>query len=520
MADLKSVLIIGAGPAGLTAAYELLRRGRDYAVTVLEESDSVGGLSKTVNYKGNRMDIGGHRFFSKMPEVNAWWEAMLPLQGALPLDDRLLGRSSPLKEGGPDPEKTDRVMLARKRVSRIWFRRQFFDYPISMKAETVRNLGYDTAAAAGLSYLVSVLHKREERSLEDFYVNRFGRKLYSLFFESYTAKLWGRSPAEISPDWGVQRIRGLSVHALLGDVLVKRLHRQNRRVETSLIREFHYPKLGPGQLWEITADEIERLGGTIIRNTRVTGLFRKGNRLCSLICERDGRQERMEADVFISSMPIRDLVMGMNGVPEEIRHIAEGLPYRDFITVGVLTAGLLLPNRTGIPTLGGIVPDNWIYVNDPSVRVGRVQIFNNWSPYLVRDPAHTVWLGLEYFCCEGDELWSMSDGTFGEMAISEMVKLGMIENRGDVLDFHIERIRKAYPAYFGTYSQLGKLQNWLDGIENLYCVGRNGQHRYNNIDHSMCTAFEAVKAVFSGSADKRAVWTVNTEETYHESDNR
>lgn len=514
---MKSVLIIGAGPAGLTAAYELLRCGGDYAVTVLEESDTVGGLSRTVNYKGNRMDFGGHRFFSKVPEVNAWWEEMLPLQGALSLDDRLLGRSSPLKAGGPDPEKTDRVMLVRKRVSRIWFRNSFFDYPISMKAETIRNLGFGTAVAAGFSYLAAVLRKREERTLEDFYINRFGRKLYSLFFESYTAKLWGRSPAEISPDWGAQRVRGLSLRALLDDVLAKGMHRQKRRPETSLIGEFQYPKLGPGQLWEITMEEIEKLGGTVLRNARVTGLCREGDRLCGLICERDDRRERMEADIYISSMPVRDLVLGMNGVPEQIRCIAEDLPYRDFMTVGVLTTGLLLRNRTGIPTLGGIVPDNWIYVNDPSVRMGRIQIFNNWSPYLVRNPAHTVWLGLEYFCREGDELWSLSDAAFGKMAIAEMVKLGLIGSADDALDFHVERVRKAYPAYFGSYSRMGELRDWLDGIENLYCVGRNGQHRYNNIDHSMCTAFEAVRAILSGSADKRAVWNVNTEESYHES---
>ena len=514
---MKSVLIIGAGPAGLTAAYELLRRG-EYAVTVLEESDTVGGLSRTINYKGNRMDIGGHRFFTKVPEVNAWWEDMLPLQGALPLDDRLLGRSAPLRAGGPDPEKTDRVMLVRKRISRIWFRRKFFDYPISMKAETLRNLGFGTAVAAGFSYLASALHKREERSLEDFYINRFGRKLYSLFFESYTAKLWGRRAAEISPDWGAQRVRGLSIRALLEDVLAKSLHRRNRKVETSLIGEFHYPKLGPGQLWEITADEIERMGGRILKNARVTGLRRENDRIRSLICERDGRRERMEADVFISSMPVRDLVLGMDDTPNEIRDIAAGLPYRDYITVGVLTKGLLLQNRTGIPTLGGIVPDNWIYVNDSSVHVGRFQIYNNWSPYLIRDPAHTVWLGLEYFCCEGDALWSMSDEAFEKMALTEMMKIGLIESADDALDFHVERVRKAYPAYFGSYSRMGELRDWLDKIENLYCIGRNGQHRYNNIDHSMCTAFEAVHAILSGSADKRAIWSVNTEETYHESE--
>ena len=514
---MKSVLIIGAGPAGLTAAYELLRQSREYSVTILEESDAVGGLSKTVNYRGNRMDIGGHRLFSRIPEVNAWWESMLPIQGAPPLDDRLLGRSSTVRAGGPDPEKTDKVMLVRKRLSRIWFQGKFFDYPISLKAETVLNLGIRTAVCVGFSYLSAVLHKREEHSLEDFYINRFGKKLYSMFFESYTTKLWGRSPAEIAPDWGAQRVRGLSFRMLLREVLSERPRGKSRRIETSLIGEFLYPKLGPGELWDITAAGIEALGGRIIRNARVTGLCREGGRICALTYEEDGREKRMTGDYIISSMPLRDLIRGMDQAPEEVRHIAEGLLYRDYMTVGVLTRGLRIQNRTKIPTMGGIIPDHWIYVQDPSVHMGRIQIYNNWSPYLVRDPAHTVWLGLEYFCSEGDVMWSMSDEAFEETAIAEMLQMGLIGSKDDVLDFHVERVKKAYPAYFGTYSRMGELRAWLDEIENLYCVGRNGQHRYNNIDHSMCTAFESVRAILSGSADKHALWSVNTEEAYHES---
>lgn len=514
---MKRVLIIGAGPAGLTAAYELLKRSREYSVTVLEEADCVGGISKTVNYKGNRMDMGGHRFFSKSPEINAWWEALLPTQGAPAIDDRLLGRCADVSEGGPDPEETDRVMLIRKRISRIWFRRRFFDYPITLKAETIRNMGVGTTAAAIFSYLRAVLHRREERSLEDFYINRFGRRLYSMFFEDYTAKLWGRHPAEISPDWGAQRVRGVSIRAICRDIYDKYTRRPGRQVETSLIEAFRYPKLGPGELWEITADEIEKLGGTIFKNSRVTGLRKEGSRLCGLAFERDGAETTLEGEYIISSMPVRDLVAGMNDVPEEIRQIAAGLPYRDYITVGVLTSRLTLKNETDIPTIGDIVPDNWVYVQDASVHMGRFQIYNNWSPYMVGDPAHTVWLGLEYFCTEGDALWSMTDEAFGRMAVAEMLKLGLVESSDDVLDFHVERVKKAYPAYFGTYDRMDKLRDWLSGIENLYCVGRNGQHRYNNMDHSMCTAFEAVRAILEGSADKSALWNVNTEETYHES---
>lgn len=513
---MKKILIIGAGPAGLTAAYELLTRSKEHEVVVFEESENFGGISKTVNYKGNRMDMGGHRFFSKVPEVNAWWERMLPTQGALPYDDRVLGRASTLAPGGPDPETTDRVMLRRNRLSRILFNRKFFDYPISMKFATIRNMGLGTTFAAGFSYLKSALFKRQERSLEDFYINRFGKKLYSMFFENYTENLWGRHPSEISPEWGAQRVKGLSITAILRDMLGKLFHGKNRKVETSLIEEFAYPKLGPGELWELTAQEVVRLGGRILTGAKVIQLNKEDGHLTGLVYEKDGERVQEEGDCVISSMPIKDLVGGMNDVPEEIRAIAARLPYRDYMTVGVLLKKLKLRNETGIRTLGNIAPDNWIYVHDRGVRMGRIQIFNNWSPYLVKDVEHTVWIGLEYFCNEGDEMWSMPDEDFARLGVQEMLKMDLIDGEEDVLDTHVERVRKAYPAYFDTYARMDELRAWLDGIPNLFCVGRNGQHRYNNIDHSMCTSFEAVRAILAGSTDKSAVWNVNTEKEYHE----
>ncbi|MBQ9565758.1 MAG: NAD(P)/FAD-dependent oxidoreductase [Synergistaceae bacterium] len=514
---MKKVLIIGAGPAGLTAAYELLTRSKDYEVVVFEESGSFGGISKTVNHKGNRMDMGGHRFFSKVPEVNEWWERMLPTQGALPYDDKTLGRQSTLVPGGPDPEATDRVMLRRNRLSRILFNRKFFDYPISLKFATIRNMGFGTTLVAGFSYLKSLLFKRPEKSLEDFYINRFGRKLYSMFFENYTENLWGRHPSEISPEWGAQRVKGLSITAILKDVFGKLFHKKNRKVETSLIEEFSYPKLGPGELWEITAAEVERMGGRIVTHATVTGIDRDGdNRVCGVVYEKDGERVAEKGDYVISSMPVKDLVLGMDGVPDEIRAVAEGLPYRDYMTVGVLLKRLNLKNETRIRTLGNITPDNWIYVHDRNVRMGRIQIFNNWSPYLVKDAENTAWIGLEYFCNEGDEMWSMTDEAFAEMGVQEMLKMDLIAGREDVLDCHVERVKKAYPAYFDTYARMDELRGWLDAIPNLFCVGRNGQHRYNNIDHSMCTSFEAVKNILGGVTDKSNVWNVNTEKEYHE----
>ncbi len=513
---MKRAVVIGAGPAGLTAAYELLNRSDEYEVTVLEEGTQVGGISKTVAYHGNRMDMGGHRFFSKVPEVNDWWERMLPVQGALPWDDRVLGRTSQVKEGGPDPEKTDRVMLRRNRLSRIFFNSRFFDYPITLKFETIRNMGFGTTLEVGFSYLKTLIHKRKENSLEDFYINRFGKKLYSMFFEHYTENLWGRHPSEISPEWGAQRVKGLSIRAVLKDIFGKMFHQKNRKVETSLIEEFSYPKLGPGQLWELTADEVEKKGGKVLLNARVTGFIKENDRISGVRVVQNGEETVLPVDCVISSMPLKDLVHGMNDVPPEIREIAEGLPYRDYMTVGVLIPRLKLENKTKIKTVGQIVPDNWVYVHDRHVQMGRFQIYNNWSPYMVKDLEHTVWMGLEYFCNEGDQMWSMSDEEFGRMGIREMVELGLIDREDEVLDFHVERVKKAYPAYFDTYSKIDQLRKWLDTVENLYCVGRNGQHRYNNIDHSMCTSFETVKNILSGTRDRSNIWGVNTEQEYHE----
>lgn len=514
---MKKVIIAGAGPAGLTAAYELLDRSDEYEVEIFEESNMIGGISRTIEYKGNRMDMGGHRFFSKVPEVNEWWEKMLPTQGALPKDDIMLGRVSAVKAGGPDPERDDRVMLKRNRLSRIFFKQRFFDYPISLKWDTLKNMGLGTTVAVGISYLRSSIMKREEKTLEDFYINRFGKKLYSMFFEDYTENLWGRHPREISPEWGAQRVKGLSVTAILKYMFGEISKKKNRAVETSLIDEFAYPKFGPGQLWELTAAEIEKSGGSIIMGAKVTGVTRgDSGRVTGIVYTKDGRVCHKACDYFISSMSVKDLVMGMEGVPYKYLEIAKGLPYRDYMTVGVLVPKLNFKNTTKIRTVGNIVPDNWVYVHEISVKMGRLQIYNNWSPYMVKDLEHTIWMGLEYFCNEGDDMWSISDEAFANMAIREMVTMGLIDNEKDVMDFHVERVKKAYPAYFDTYQYMDELRGYLDTIPNLFCVGRNGQHRYNNLDHSMCTSFETVKNILNHVDTKDNIWNVNTEKEYHE----
>lgn len=517
----KKVVIIGAGPAGLTAAYELCKRAPEaYEVLVLEESSEIGGISRTVRYKNNRMDIGGHRFFSKDQRVMDWWKNLMPIQGAPSYDDKKLNREKPLEKGGPDPEKEDRVMLVRQRVSRIYYKKKFFDYPVSMKPQTFINMGLAQTIKAGCSYLLSCVHKRKEDSLENFYVNRFGKVLYGMFFEGYTEKLWGRHPREIDPSWGAQRVKGLSIFAIVKDMFSKLMPGKDRRkVETSLIEEFIYPKYGPGQLWEFTAEEIEAMGGKIQKNSKVTGIRTGDGKVEALkVQSADGSPEEVEGDLFLSSMPLKDLVEGMgDSVPEKIRTVAGGLPYRDFVTVGLLVERLNMKNLTKIRTLNNIVPDCWIYVQDTGVKLGRIQIFNNWSPYLVEDVDSKVWIGLEYFCNEGDAFWNLSDSKCIRLAAEELVKMGVINRKEDVLDAHREKVKKAYPAYFDTYSEIDQVIAYLDQYENLYCVGRNGQHRYNNMDHSMATAFEAVDNILTGKTGKENVWNVNTEKEYHES---
>ncbi len=513
---MKKAVIIGAGPAGLTAAYELLTASDDFEVIVCEKDDIVGGISRTVRYKGNRMDMGGHRFFSKIDRVNKWWDAMLPLQGTASMDDRILGRKAHTVPGGPDPDKCDEVMLFRNRISRILFESKFYDYPITLSRSTIKNMGVGETFLTGMSYLRSLIFPLPEDNLENFYVNRFGRRLYNHFFEYYTENLWGRHPSEIDASWGAQRVKGLSITAVLADIFSKIIKKDGRKVETSLIEEFKYPKLGPGQLWETVADRLTDRGGKVLLGAKITRLTLSSGRITSVTYASEGGDVTIEPDLVISSMPVRDLIEGMNDVPDDILRIAKGLPYRDYVTCGILLDKLCLKNLTDIPTLGNIIPDCWVYVQDRSVRLGRIQIYNNWSPYLVADPEHTVWIGLEYFVNEGDDIWNMSDEDFVAMASGEIVKLGIISSSEGIRDSHVERIQKAYPAYFDTYKDMDKIISFLDGIENLYCVGRNGQHRYNNMDHSMMTSFMAVDNILNGGGDRSAIWNVNTEQEYHE----
>ena len=507
----RTAIIIGAGPAGLTAAHELLAR-TDVRPIVIEKSEHIGGISRTVSYKGNHIDIGGHRFFSKSDRVMRWWLDILPLQ-CTPRD----GISS---TSGPDPAHEDRVMLIRKRRSRIYFLRRLFDYPIRLSADTIRKLGPARVLRIGMSYGVRALFPlREERTLEQFLINRFGEELYRTFFKSYTEKVWGVACSEISAEWGRQRIKGLSVWKTVVHVATTRRRDGDlaqKRTETSLIEQFLYPKYGPGQMWEEVARLVTARGGEVLKLFEAVRILTDGDRITGVEARSvvNGERRIFPGEYVFSTMPVRDLIRKLDArVPEEVAAIGEGLIYRDFITIGLLLKDLKLKDAHG-----GAIEDNWIYIQEPDVLVGRVQIFNNWSPYMVADQ-ETVWIGLEYFCYETDALWRMPDAQLIELGIRELESIGVIE-RDQVLDATVLRIPKTYPAYFGSYHRFETLRAYLDRFVNLFLIGRNGMHRYNNQDHSMLTAMTAVDNILHGVTTKDNIWAVNTEQAHHEEDAR
>lgn len=539
MSENRKAVIIGAGPAGLTAAYELLDK-TDVQPVIFEATDAIGGISKTVNHNGNRIDIGGHRFFSKSDRVMEWWQNILPLQGSPARDDLILGRKVPTVEvskkkevasmeiitgAAPDPEKDDQVMLNRSRLSRIFYTRKFFDYPVALNLKTISNLGLKNTLKIGLSYLKSTLKPiHPEESLEDFFINRFGRELYLTFFKDYTEKVWGVPCEQINADWGAQRIKGLSIKkALTHAIMVNRQNNEDlaqKEVETSLIGQFMYPKYGPGQMWEEVAQVLTRSGAIINHHHRVVGIEAEKDLVHAVLVknEETGEQIRVEADYFFSTMPVKDLVSSFQDeIPVNVMDVAGGLMYRDFITVGLLVDSMKIRNETSQKTINDIVPDNWIYIQERDVKLGRLQIFNNWSPYLVSDP-DKIWIGLEYFCNEGDEMWNMEDVDFTSFAISELSKIDIIDEDA-VKDSVVIRVPKTYPAYFGSYHRFSEIREFTDQYKNLFLIGRNGMHRYNNMDHSMLTAMLAVENVINGVDSKDNLWSINAEEEYHEEKN-
>ena len=496
----KYAVIIGAGPAGLTAAYELLER-TDLVPIVLEKDSCMGGISRTVEHNGNRIDIGGHRFFSKSDRVMNWWQQHLPVED-------------------PDQGASETRMLLRSRKSRIYFLRKLFEYPIRIDEATMRKLGWKRMMRIGLSYTwTAMLPKKPATNLEQFFIQRFGRELYETFFKSYTEKVWGMPCDQISAEWGAQRIKGLSIRKAIAHFMKSRKKQgagdvAQKKTETSLIDRFLYPKFGPGQMWQEVARKVTARGGQIVTGMNVRGLTVENGRIRAVVAaDAQGNEREFRGEVFFSSMPVKELVASLRtDVPPNVREVADGLTYRDFITVGLLLKKLKLTDPGA--TAKKLIEDNWIYVQEPDVLVGRLQIFNNWSPYMVRDRSQ-VWLGAEYFCYEGDDLWTRSDAALSKLAAEELAKIGIVE-AADVVDSTVIRMPKAYPAYFGSYSRFGELREYLDKFENLWLVGRNGMHKYNNQDHSMLAAMTVVDNLVAGVTSKENIWSINTEEEYHE----
>ena len=513
----KTAIIIGAGPAGLTAAYELVKN-TDIKPMVFEASNDIGGISKTVNYKGNRIDIGGHRFFSKSDTVMKWWNEILPIEDTPESETFLLkyrGQQGTLQGGkGPNPDETDDVMLVRSRLSRIYYGRKFYDYPISLNKTTVTNLGPTKIMKIGTGYVATKFRKLDESNLEGFYINRFGKELYNTFFASYTEKLWGVPPKEIDSSWGAQRVKGLSVSKVLLNAIKPKTKNDisQKNVETSLIEAFLYPKLGPGHMWETVAKKVENMGGEVSKNKAIVKVYAEKNKIVSvdILDTKTKKITNAKADYFFSTMPVNELVEQFSGVdvPKDVKRVAKGLPFRDFITVGILAKKLKTDNPNG-------VTDNWIYIQEPDVKVCRLQVFNNWSPYLVKDKKN-VWVGMEYVVSEKDEIWKLHEKEMADFGVKELAKIDLIDPK-DVIDTTVIKLKKTYPAYFGTYNEFDTVKDFTLQFENLYLIGRNGQHRYNNQDHSMLTAIEAVDNIKTGRKDKDNIWNVNVEKDYHES---
>ena len=518
---MKTAVIIGAGPAGLTAAYESLTKTNIKPI-VIEIDKQPGGLSKTIDYKGNKIDIGGHRFFSKSKKVIDWWLKFLPLDPAYKdqsIHLRYQNKGTDYVAGASRFTDPDKIMLVRKRKSRIFYNKKFFDYPLRLNRQTIRNLGLLKIGRIGFSYLYAKLFpKKKEETLEHFFKNRFGNELYHTFFKDYTEKVWGVPCSEIPAAWGQQRVKNLNISKVVGHA-VRSIFLKNKSLDqsgtsTSLIEQFLYPKYGPGQMWETVADEVIKSGGAILYNTSVTGLTGNGKdeiRSVEIKNNITGKSETIEADYVFSTMSIKGLAENLHNmqVPGDVLKIASALEYRDFLIVGILATDLLIKDKNNMP-----VTDNWIYIQDKNVKAGRLQLFHNWSPSMINQAGYS-WIGVEYFCSTTDTLWQAQDNFVINTAVNEMETIGILKKE-TVKETVVIRVKKAYPSYYGAFENFAVVKEYFDSIKNLFLIGRNGMHRYNNSDHSMMTAMAAVENIINGTTDKSNIWNINTDDNYHE----
>jgi len=511
-------VIIGAGPAGITAALELSQK-KEMQVHLVEKENYIGGISATLDFNGNKIDLGPHRFFTKSDRVQKLWESVLPLQGKPAIDDIELGHNLPFSDlpGAPDPETTDDVLLNRPRLTRIYYRRKFFDYPVNLSLNTIMGLGLINMTLIGFSYMKSLFLKRKEVSLEDFFINRFGKRLYETFFKDYTEKLWGISCKDIPAEWGAQRVKGISIARIIKDIFGKIiLGKKFKTNQTSLIEAFYYPKSGAGQMYEKMAKIAKENGAVISLNANVENINIENNRIKSIVINQNGKQQEICGDNFLSSMPVQELITKMTGnVPEQVKEVARNLSYRNVRLAAFLLKKLSIKNTTKIKTYNNLIPDVWIYIQEKGVKAGRMEIINNFSPYLVKNNKNQVCVTVEYFCSDDDELWLQNDEDFLKKAFAELVKMNIAKSE-DFIEQKSFKIEKAYPAYFGSYKNFEIVKDFINSVDNLYPIGRNGMHKYNNMDHSILTALETVDCILSPKGDKTAVWEVNTEQSYQE----
>lgn len=490
----KKVVIIGAGPAGLACAYQLLESNQDqFEIIILEADDKVGGLSKTINHNGSLFDIGPHRFFSKAQEVLSFWQDLMPFKSN-------------------DADNDDRIFLKKKRQTRIYYNNKFFDYPIKLNLINLKKFSFSHLLKSAIDYILSRIKPiKPEKSLEDFFINRFGKTLYRTFFQSYTEKVWGIPCQEISSEWGAQRVKSLSVIKVLLESFKSLFFKKHNTKETSLIEEFYYPSLGSGQMYEILADKVLVKGAQILKSSQAFKVITKDGLIQSIQFEDKNGIHSRNLDYLISSAPIKNLIKMIDVSNTSILDISNNLLYRDFIIVAL---SYKKESNAILNTRGEKLDDQWLYIHDKNSPIGRLDIFNNFSEKMIKNNQEIL-IGAEYFCQENDNFWQKNDQELINISVEELERMEII-SKDKFIEAKVHRQAKAYPAYFGSYKDFPKIKDFLSSFSNLYCIGRNGQHRYNNMDHSILCGLKSAEHIISPTFDKNDIWNINTEQSYHE----